>query len=373
MTFSLYTKYKLNYIVNEAFMDSDSQKKISFPKLLSEFELTNYDDWVIEAESSMKGKTVDKLFSKLYEDIIVKPIYTKNDISHLGYTINEFPGFYPFRRDFNYSGKIKRNAQVSQVLKHYDLNELNSIIKNSVKYGVNAFSVHLDECSTVCEEPSLKNSKKIFKDGLQINSLSDIENLFKMVDFKNFSLYFKNVVNPSYLLCLLYAYGKKHSHFIDNINIAIEFDPYSFLAKYGYLPNNIEVNFNDLSKSIKYVNEKNLKLKLICADSSIYMESGANAVQQLAYTIATAVEYIKGLIDNHSIEEISKRFIMNFAIGPNFFVEVAKFRAARYLWAKIIKEFGGDTNSQKSFIKANTSLKNKSKLDVYVNMLRNTT
>lgn len=112
----------------------------------------------------------------------------------------------------------------------------------------------------------------------------------------------------------------------------------------------------------------------IGVNTQIYHNAGGNAVQELAFGIATGVEYLRQAEKRgQSVDVTAGKMTFVFAIGSDFFMGIAKLRAARLLWAKVVAACGGNAESQKMRIHARTSLWNKSKLDPYVNMLRNTT
>ncbi|MEI8234389.1 MAG: methylmalonyl-CoA mutase family protein [Verrucomicrobiota bacterium] len=106
----------------------------------------------------------------------------------------------------------------------------------------------------------------------------------------------------------------------------------------------------------------------------IYHNAGGNAVQELAFGLATGVEYLRqGEKRGVSIDAMAQKLTFSFAMGADFFMAIAKLRAARLLWSKIVAACGGNADSQKMRIYATTSRWNQSKLDPYVNMLRDTT
>ena len=109
-------------------------------------------------------------------------------------------------------------------------------------------------------------------------------------------------------------------------------------------------------------------------DTAVYHNGGANAVQELAFALATGVQHMRTLQDHGlSIAQIASQLRFVFAIGGDFFMEIAKLRAARQLWAQVVAAFGGDAEAQKMVIHAETAVTNLSRLDPYVNMLRTTT
>jgi len=108
--------------------------------------------------------------------------------------------------------------------------------------------------------------------------------------------------------------------------------------------------------------------------SRSFLEAGGSAVQELAFALAVGTEYLREMDKRGvGVDVVAPRMRFAFSVGPNFFMEIAKFRAARLLWSRIVESFGGSQLSQAMNIHARTALWNKSKLDPYVNMLRTTT
>lgn len=114
--------------------------------------------------------------------------------------------------------------------------------------------------------------------------------------------------------------------------------------------------------------------KAIGVNAILYHNSGGNAVQELAYALATGVEYLRqGEKAGFSVEDTAKKIKFSFAAGADFFTAVAKLRALRLLWSQAVAASGGSAEAQKASLYVTTSRWNQSKLDPYVNMLRGTT
>ncbi|WP_246834299.1 methylmalonyl-CoA mutase family protein, partial [Leptospira gomenensis] len=109
--------------------------------------------------------------------------------------------------------------------------------------------------------------------------------------------------------------------------------------------------------------------------SSTFRDGGSTISEELAFTLAAACEYVQQLLEaGMSVDTIASQLMFEFSIGPDYFLEIAKFRAARILWAEIIREFGAkEESSQHAFLSAQTCRYNYSAYDPNVNMLRATT
>jgi methylmalonyl-CoA mutase len=116
------------------------------------------------------------------------------------------------------------------------------------------------------------------------------------------------------------------------------------------------------------------KYRIIGVSPYIYHNAGSTIVQELAFALAMGSEYLSQLTDlGLGVDEIASRMRFTFAVGPNYFMEMAKFRAARLLWSQVVKNYGGSDCAAGIKIHAVTSEWNQTIYDPYVNMLRSTT
>ena len=159
------------------------------------------------------------------------------------------------------------------------------------------------------------------------------------------------------------------------INGSVSFDPLGELASKGCFFDNEENDFARLGKLVKKTSD-NLPLIRVCIiNGNIFHNTGGTALQELAMSLSCASEYIDRLTGNDiSVDQLAKSFQLNMAAGPLYFLEIAKFRAARLLFANLIKAWHPEKDeSANVFIHASTSEWNQTIFDPYVNMLRGTT
>lgn len=149
------------------------------------------------------------------------------------------------------------------------------------------------------------------------------------------------------------------SEFCDDNNTFIQTDIIGNLAESG----NWFINLKEDHKQLKQIVEKANNCITISAD--LYQNAGANCTQQLAYALAHANEYL-----NHFGKDVASKISFNFAVGSNYFFEIAKLRAFRILWNSLLNEY--DAPNQTAHIFTQPSLRNKTLYDYNVNMLRTT-
>jgi len=117
------------------------------------------------------------------------------------------------------------------------------------------------------------------------------------------------------------------------------------------------------------------KFQYLTINASIFNNSGAGIINELAFSMAMAAEYLTYLTNNGlDVDEVAPKIRFHFSIGSNYFMEIAKFRAVKYLWSKIVNAYGlNDATNATMFIHCSNSQWNKTIYDPYVNMLRTTT
>lgn len=168
---------------------------------------------------------------------------------------------------------------------------------------------------------------------------------------------------PNYLDLFIKFDGSSDLKSLENLpNLKyLDLDIYGYLAQNGLWQNDTKEASKEL---IKQVLELNNFEKVISIQGDVYQNAGANHVQQIAITLAHAVEYLENFG-----ADIADKIYFKFAVGSNYFFEIAKIRAFRFLWKLILEQYNKDSDA---FIFTSTSLRNKSKLDVYNNVIRTT-
>jgi methylmalonyl-CoA mutase len=155
---------------------------------------------------------------------------------------------------------------------------------------------------------------------------------------------------------------------------SISADPLGWLLNHGSLPMPLGSCFDDLAEGVKEADRAGFPGRTVGIGAEIWHESGATAVQELAFALATGAEYWRQLAGRGiAPAQIAKRAQLGFAVGVDFFMEAAKLRAARLLWAKMAKAFGAAGDAQKVSLAACTATRDKTLFDTHVNLLRITT
>jgi len=278
--------------------------------LFDKFTTTSASAWKQKIQVDLKGADYnDTLLWKTDEGIVVKPFYTKDDCKNSSNTDSTFK--------FN----------ISQSIFISDEKIANYIAINAIEKGANAIEF-------------IATEKFNYKIALQ------------KIDFTQVSIYFRFQFLDS-------DFVNNVSDFVDSKTCFIQTDIINNLAQTGNWFKNLKSDHTEFEKIVSHSNNS------IGVDASLYQNAGATSTQQLAYALAHANEYL-----NHFGSEMASKFHFNFAVGSNYFFEIAKLRAFRILWKSLLKEYGIE-NSETSIF-AQPSSRNKTIYDYNVNMLRTT-
>ncbi len=321
-------------------MKLETVRKTSFPKV-------SFEEWKAKAEQSLKGKSVDSLQSNTYEGITLQPLYTKESVD----VMDEAAGTFPFTRGIKSVPYAKESWLIAQKVHEEDPNKLNQLVKQALLRGQNCLSF----------------SSEAFKDNLA----EAFQQVFDGVNFESTPFLIDLKYEQVTFLSLLQSYCENVKVDRGKISGLAGRDPISDGLEKGKLVQNPNVFFKEWFKNIKQYQESFPKLRTILVKGSVVHNAGGSAVQELAMSLALAVEYLQAAIQNGMTpEEAAEKMYFQFSIDNQFFMNVAKLRAARRLWAIIGKVYEADTDSFQMHIHAETSIFTETLYDPYVNMLR---
>jgi len=344
------------------------------PDLKTDFPIQTFDDWKLQVEKDLKGESFDKkLITKTYEEINLQPLYTSNDIKDLP-QINNFPGFNNFLRGGNVSGYTSRSWEIAQEYDQSLPEDLNEDLRSDLKRGLNSINIVLDNPTQLGIDADQSKAGEVGKDGLSISGVRKMQVLFKDIDLTNQPINISCGFSALPITLLFAAYANETRTSLMNIKGSITSDPYEYLLTKGDLPISLNQIFDEMKLSAELMIKSNSPIKTIGVSGLSFNNAGANAVQELAFTLATAVEYLTEMISRGlKSDDAAKRIKFTFGIGSFYFMEVAKLRAARILWNKILEAYEVKEENRKIFIHGKTSQFNQTFFDPFVNSLRTTT
>jgi methylmalonyl-CoA mutase len=338
-------------------LDSSTPKERPSPDLKKDFPPNTYQQWKAAAEALLKGAPFEKkLITRTYEGIDLKPIYNHDDIKDLPH-LKQFPGTGTYIRGKQAAGYGQKTWEISQELTGHTPEEFNQIALSALEGGQSELNI-----------PRVAEDRQI------LQSLKDMRKAFSGIHLEMISLFLHPGTSPLPIASLLFAYAKEQGLKIDELNGCIGNDPLGELATNGTLPISLDQSYQEMAALTAYAIKRSPNLQTILVQGHPYHESGGNAVQEAAFAIATGVDYIRNLQKiGLNIDEIAPRIRFSISVGSNYFMEIAKLRSLRHLWAQVIEAFGGAAESASVHIHSRTANWNKTLFDPYVNVLRGTT
>ncbi len=319
-------------------------------KLFPEFPPISTQDWRDKIISDLKGADYNKrLVWRNAEGFEVQPFYRTEDVEKLG-MLDVCPGDFPFVRGKKTKGN---NWLVRQDIKVENIEVSNAKALDIRMKGV-------DSLGFVFEEEYIPNEEDIER--LLQNIRADVMEL-------NFS-----TSHPFEIISIIDKLAKKYNRDLEKVKGSLDFDPLNYYSLNGRFHNG---KYNDYSLLEQLMRSSGhlSNFHVLTIDGSTFHDSGSGIVTQLAFALAKGAEYLTYLTEKgFDIDDIAPKIRFHFAVGSSYFMEIAKFRAARYLWAKIINVYGlSDAKNAAMFIHCSNSEWNKTLYDPYVNMLRTTT
>jgi len=329
-------------------MDNNKKKA-----LFSEFPPISTAQWEEVIAKDLKGADYERrLIKKTIDGITVKPYYRSENLNELDYLLQSKPGEFPYVR----GGKNDNHWLIRQDIKVTNYSEANLKALEYIEKGAESIGF-------------------ILKGNKSVNAI-ELASLLKDFPFDKVEINFSAGKLTKELIVNLVEYLKVNKIDAKIIKGSISYDPLGCLTITGHFCDDDVCDGMPFSKEIYELSAKLLpSVELLTVHANYFKNSGSSIVQELAFGLSMANDYLayaKKL--SISINDIAPKIRFNLAIGPDYFMEIAKIRAARYLWAKIVEAYQpSDLQKAKMKIHSVTAEYNQTIFDPYVNMLRSTT
>ncbi len=319
-------------------------------KLFTEFPPVSTAEWEAVITADLKGADYEKkLVWKTMDGLSVRPYYRAEDMKNLKH-LKYLPGQFPYVR----STKTNNSWLVRQDIDAGNVKDANAQALNVLMRGVDSLGFILD-------------SKK----GI---TAAEMEILLHEIDLPSVETNFVAGGASLAILPLMVEYVKKHKINAAEVKGSVNYDPIRSLTLRGKFCQDQKQAF-DAAKELITAAKELPNYKVISVNGSMFHNSGSTTVQELAFSLAVATEYMSALTERGlSADAVASRIKFTYSTGTSYFLEIAKFRAARMLWAQIVEAYKpASKDSAKMIIHAETSRWNQSVYDPYVNLLRGTT
>jgi len=337
-------------------------------KLFSEFPPVSTDAWEAQINVDLKGKDYDKtLVWRTNEGINVRPYYRDENLNGLEF-VGTLPGQFPYVRGNSRTGN---NWLVRQDIEVVSFSAANQKALDILSKGVSSLGFVFKNCREI--------------------SVDDLKELLSGICLEKTEVNFVMTCKNKPLVTSLIAFLKDQKANPDEVKASVNFDPIGVFTLKGKFCSSESESFLRVKEILESAAEFK-GVQVIGVNGKNFNNAGASIVQELGFSLAIGAEYLTRLTDNGlNAGAIAPRIRFNFGIGGNYFMEIAKLRAARMLWANIVKaynpkcECGKDCDCDnkrcsdiclcagKMHIHSETSIWNKTIYDPYVNLLRTET
>ena len=306
---------------------------------MSDFPDTSQSDWRRLAEKECKGRSPDALNWRTPEGIEVKPLYTAEDLAGLDH-LGSLPGFSPYVRGPKATMYAGRPWTIRQYAGFSTAEASNAFYRRNLAAGQKGLSVAFDLATHRgydSDHPRVEGD--VGKAGVAIDSVEDMKILFDGIplDQMSVSMTMNGAVLP--IMAMYIVAGEEQGVSLQKLSGTIQNDILKeFMVRntYIYPP---APSMRIVADIIAYTSEHMPRFNSVSISGYHMQEAGATCVQELAFTIADGIEYVRAAESRGlAVDAFAPRLSFFFAIGMNFFMEVAKLRAARLLWATLMQE-----------------------------------
>ncbi len=298
------------------------------------------EDWRELAAKELRGRDPDNLTWQTPEGIAVKPVYTAEDLEGLE-NLDTLPGMAPYMRGVRATMYTNRPWTIRQYAGFSTAAESNQFYRKALEGGQAGLSVAFDLATHRgydSDHPRVVGD--VGKAGVAIDSVEDMKTLFDGIplDKMSVSMTMNGAVLPTLASYIVAAEEQGVSP--DKLAGTIQNDILKeFMVRntYIYPP---APSMRIVSDIIAFTAEEMPRFNSISISGYHMQEAGATSVQELAFTLADGLEYVRTAVNNGlTIDQFAGRLSFFFNVGMNFFMEIAKLRAARLLWSRIVNQF----------------------------------
>ena len=314
-------------------------------KLFDQFPPVSYQEWRAKVETDLKGADFDKkLVWRTNEGFNVQPVYRAEDIADLK-TTDSLPGQYPYVR----GTRTDNDWLTRQDIVADTAEEANAIALDVLNKGVNSLGFKVKDPADVAVllKGITLSAVEINLDTCPRNAVAVAEELVKLVKSEGCEETFKGSVNYDPL-------RRQFRHGVEGVDTAEIVETACKLL--------------DVVAPVRGI-------RCLAVNSVILANAGAYIYEELGYALAWGTAWLTALTEaGRSINEVANRVKFNMCVSSNFFMEIAKFRAARMLWAQIVEQYKPECDcAAKMVVCASTSRFNQTIYDAHVNLLRSQT
>jgi len=320
-------------------------------KLFTEFPAISKEEWEKVVAKDLKGADYKKkLRWQTGEDVEALPFYRKEDFDYSPFPLST----------------QKNDWEIRERITEQDVGKANEMALQAIEGGATALEFTLNIRQT---QGALGGDIH----GTAVQNQDTFARLVDGIDLSKTTLHFRSGVVSPLVLAMLHNECENKDIDSSAIKGSLLYDPYAFVISNGQLPKEEAAFVDEAHQMIAFSEEHLPNIKCLGVNARPYHNAGGTIVQELGYALATGSEYLATLSKSGlNTDAIASAIHFNFSIGSNYFLEIAKFRAARKCWRSILDAYEVDDH-HRAYLHGSSSAWNKTMYDPYVNMLRTTT
>jgi methylmalonyl-CoA mutase len=342
--------------------------------LQEDFPPADYAAWRALAEADLEGASFEqRLVTHTYEGIDIQPVYTRRDRPGDG-DPSGFPGLPPFVRGARPLGAVQTGWDLRQEQAHPDLDVTNRAILEDLQGGVTSLLLRLDIAARNGVDPDDDAAAEwAGRDGLMAYHTDDFDRALAGVHLHMIGVTLEAGAAFLPAAAALVALWRRRGVSPDQARGAFNADPLAVLARDGQLPVPAATALALMADLAVWTAKNFPHVTAVRVGTAPYHHAGATAAQDIGFGMATAVEYLRAMTRaGLDVDAAARQILFSISLGTHHFLAIAKLRAARKLWARVVEACGGSPQAGAMRVHARVSKRVLTLRDPYVNLLRNT-
>ncbi|MDH3701496.1 MAG: methylmalonyl-CoA mutase subunit beta [Alphaproteobacteria bacterium] len=310
----------------------------------------------------------DRLSSRTYDDIAIKPLYTGDDWVSAG-DPSGLPGKAPYTRGQRAAGVVAHGWDVRQLHTHPDRAVTNAAILTDLESGVRSIQLRFAQAGALADD----SNTAALPDGIRVSCLDDLDEVLQGVDLLRtpVALAAGGAFIPA--AAMLAALWERRGIDPKEAQGALNCDPIGALAATGTLYASLDRALTDLAGLVAAIGATHPRVVGVRAHGAVFHNAGASEAQEIACIAASGVAYLRALTDaGMPVERAVGQIMISASTDSNFLLSIAKIRALRRVWGRVAEACGVSEAVSSVQLQAETSERMMSRRDPYVNMLRTT-
>jgi methylmalonyl-CoA mutase len=316
-------------------------------------------EWRKKVDVELKGAPFEKkMVTRTLEGIDIQPLYVEEDWPREG-DPSGFPGLFPYTRGTDLIARTRNGWDIRQEFREPNPADANAVIKTDLARGVTSVLLRLAGSASGA--------------GIAVEDVTGLDAVLAGVDLAKVPVALDAGAAFLPAASALMSVWRKRG--VAEKNAIGEFgaDPLGFLAATGGLPYSLESAYAQLGALASLTAKTLPGVRSVAVDTGPYHNAGAAEVQDLGIALATAVAYLKAITASGlSIDEACRQISFTLSVGCEEYLEIAKLRAARKLWAALATAAGASPEAAAMVLRAKSAERMFSRIDPWVNMLRAT-